>query len=126
MLQLLLNAMAATWKTALAQAVSQIVSAVASSERRIMAQIDDLKAAEDRIGTDIATAVATNAANLKEIADLIAKQSDPAPDLQALIDEAKAHADALEAAFPAKAADPAPAPATPVAEQPAETGAAAT
>ena len=68
-------------------------------ERRIMATLKDVKDAEDRIGTSIARATSQNAANIKALADAIANQADPA-EVQALLDEATAHADALDAAFP--------------------------
>ena len=72
-------------------------------EKRIMATLKDVKDAEDKIGTDIAVAVATNADNLKKLSDAISAAADPA-EVQSLLDEANAHAAALEAAFPAPAA----------------------
>ena len=82
------------------QAYRLLKADIDAMEQRIMSTLADIKAAEDKVGSDIATAVATNAANVKALADAIANQADPA-EIQSLVDEATAHSAALEAAFPA-------------------------
>lgn len=75
------------------------------------AKLDAIKAAEDKLGADIATAVATNKSNLDTIAELLAKQtagSNTTEDdakLDEILASAQAHAAALEEAFPAPKVD---------------------
>lgn len=77
-----------------------IRSELQAMEKRIMAAtLKDVKDAEDRLGQSIVRATAQNAANVKALADAIANEADQ-DELEALATEAKAHADAMDAAFP--------------------------
>lgn len=112
MIKLLLDAIRGSWR-----------SDLQAMEKRIMATLDDLKAAEDKVGTDIATAIKINSDNVAKLQAALAAAVDPSPAIQALIDETVAHAQALESAFPAPAV--APPPPAPVPVDPASAGATA-
>ena len=78
-------------------------------EARLSDKLDKIKAAEDKLGQDIANAVTVNKSNLDQIAGLIAKQAagtnstEDDEALDEILATAQKHAADLEAAFPAPA-----------------------
>jgi hypothetical protein len=75
-------------------------------ETRMSDKLDKIQAAEDRLGASIARATAVNAANVKALADAIAKAQSPDATnkddaaLDKILATTIAHADNLDAAFP--------------------------
>lgn len=78
---------------------------ILANQKVIMTALENIKAAEAKLGTSVAAAIAAQAVNAKALADAIAKSAaagtvaDDSDDLQALADDMTAKAAALDAAF---------------------------